>query len=84
MDFHLYDLIYPMAAVSLIMGGLWIWMIVDCVSNEPSETKIPWILVIVLGNWIGVLIYFFYRRPRRIREESDAIRDRGMGLGKEE
>lgn len=49
---------------------LWIWAIVDCATNEPSEgnEKIVWIIVIVFTNWIGGLIYFLVRRPQRIRE----------------
>ena len=53
----------------LNIGGivLWIWMLIDCVTNEPSEdnNKIVWILVIALAGWIGALIYLFVRRPRR-------------------
>ncbi|MCL0060905.1 PLD nuclease N-terminal domain-containing protein [Dehalococcoidia bacterium] len=49
---------------------LWIWAIVDCVTKEPSEGnhKIIWILVILLANWIGALIYVFVRRPTRIEQ----------------
>jgi len=49
---------------------LWIWMIVDCATKEPSEgnEKLIWILIIVLTHWIGALIYLFVRRPQRIRE----------------
>ncbi len=48
----------------------WIWMLVDCATKEPSEgnDKVIWVLVIVLTNWVGALIYFFARRPTRIRE----------------
>ena len=56
----------------LAVAGLvfWIWMIVDCASNEPSEgnDKIVWILIIVLTQIIGALIYYFVRRPKRIAE----------------
>lgn len=58
-------------AVFGILGTVfWIWAIVDCASNEPSEgnDKIVWILVIVLTNWIGALIYYFVRRPQRIEQ----------------
>ena len=51
------------------IGGtiLWIWMLVECATKEPSEgnDKIIWILVILLAGWIGALIYFLARRPKR-------------------
>jgi ABC-type multidrug transport system fused ATPase/permease subunit len=45
----------------------WIWMLIDCLKNEDSDgnDKIIWILVIILMNWIGALIYFFVRRSER-------------------
>lgn len=53
-----------------ILGmAFWIWMLIDCLSKEPSEgnEKIVWVLVIVFTNWIGALLYFFIRRPDRMR-----------------
>ena len=54
------------------IGGtvLWIWMLIDCATKEPSEgnDKIIWILVIIFTYWIGALIYLLVRRPQRIRE----------------
>lgn len=53
-----------------VLGTIfWIWMIVDCASNEPSEgnNKIVWILVIALTHVVGAAIYFFARRPERRR-----------------
>ena len=49
---------------------LWIWVLVDCATKEPSEgnDKIIWILVILLGQLIGALIYLFIRRPKRIQQ----------------
>ena len=49
--------------------AFWIWMLVDCLKHEPPEgnDKMIWVLVIVLTNWIGALIYFFVRRPERRR-----------------
>jgi hypothetical protein len=62
----------PLAFLILGIGGtvFWIWMIIDCATNEPSEgnEKIVWILVIVLTHWIGALISYFVRRPARIRQ----------------
>ena len=57
---------------ALSIGGLvlWIWMLIDCATNEPSEgnDKIVWILIIVLANWLGALLYLVVRRPRRKAE----------------
>jgi len=56
--------------VSFLFLGFWIWMLVDCIKNEPEEgnDKIIWILVIALTGWIGALIYLFARRPTRIQQ----------------
>jgi hypothetical protein len=49
--------------------GFWIWMLIDCVKYEPSEgnDKILWVLIIVFTHWIGALIYYFVRRPQRLK-----------------
>jgi len=48
--------------------ALWIWMLIDCATNEPStgNDKVVWILIIAIGQIIGALIYYFSRRPRRM------------------
>jgi hypothetical protein len=48
---------------------LWVWMLIDCATKEPSDgnDKIIWMLVILFTNAIGALIYYFVRRPERIR-----------------
>ena len=53
-----------------ILGTLfWIWMLIDCATKEPSQgnDKVIWILVIIFTHFIGALIYYFIRRPERIR-----------------
>ena len=54
------------------VGGtvLWVWMIIDCATNEPTDgnEKLVWILIIVLTHWVGALIYFYLRRPQRIQQ----------------
>ena len=56
--------------VVLGMGGtiLWVWMLIDCATREPSDgnDKIIWMLVILFTNLLGALIYYFVRRPQRI------------------
>jgi prolipoprotein diacylglyceryltransferase len=55
--------------IALFGTVFWIWMIVDCAANEPSEgnDKVMWIVIIVLTNLIGAAIYYFARRPERMR-----------------
>jgi hypothetical protein len=54
------------------LGGtvFWIWMLVDCLMNEPSQgnDKLIWGLVILFTHFVGALIYFVIRRPTRIHE----------------
>jgi hypothetical protein len=47
--------------------GFWIWMIVDCAKNKAlkDNDRLIWILVVVLTNWLGALIYFFAGRTKR-------------------
>lgn len=53
--------------VGILATIFWIWMIIDCAKNEPSEgnDKVIWILVVVLAGVVGAAIYYFVRRPER-------------------
>lgn len=55
-----------------VVGGtvFWVIMIIECATKESTQgnTKLIWILIIVLTHWIGALIYYFVRRPQRIAE----------------
>ena len=63
-------LIFILVFVLAILA-FWIWMLVDCVQREfpPQEqnSKIVWILVIVLAGWIGALIYYFVVKKAKPR-----------------
>ncbi len=59
------------AALSLVGFAFWLWMLVECLTKEPSvgNDKLIWALVIIfVSPLIGALIYFFVRRPERIRQ----------------
>ena len=74
--FFPFFLLLPLLILSFALAALafWIWMLVDCLTNEPSEgnDKLVWVLVIVFTNWIGALIYFFVRRPNRPKKHAPA------------
>jgi len=48
---------------------IWLWVLVDCITKEPSEgnDKIAWLLLIIFVPLIGALLYYFIRRPERIK-----------------
>jgi len=52
--------------ISMAGFVFWIWMLIDCAQNAPSEnnTKLVWILVLVFAGWLGAIIYFFVQRPK--------------------
>lgn len=69
---------HGMALGVLLLGSLigigltvfWIWMLVDCIKNEPStgNDKIVWVIVILLFHMLGSLLYLLIRRPQRIAQ----------------
>ena len=54
---------------SLVSTVLWIWMLVDCISNEPAEVndRMIWTIAIAITGVLGALAYLFFRRPQRVR-----------------
>jgi uncharacterized membrane protein YedE/YeeE len=60
----------PFLLIGLALFAFWVWMLIDCATKESSQgnDKLVWIVVIALTNWVGAAIYFFVRRPQRIRE----------------
>jgi len=52
------------------LGGfiLWVWTLIDCITNEPEEgnERIVWVVVIAVAQLIGALIYLIVRRPKRL------------------
>jgi uncharacterized BrkB/YihY/UPF0761 family membrane protein len=60
----------PFLLLGILASVFWVWMLVDCAMREPSQgnDKIVWVIVILLTHFLGALIYFFVRRPERIRQ----------------
>ncbi len=65
--------ILPFFLLVALAAIFWIWMLVECLTQESSEgnDKLAWTLVILLANFLGAVIYFFVRRPSRIRMSSN-------------
>ncbi len=43
----------------LIMTGVWLWMLIYCIRNDPERNVWLWVLIIIPP--IGTLVYFFAR-----------------------
>jgi hypothetical protein len=57
-------------AVGIVGLVIWIWALVDCLqvpddSMYRTGTKLIWVLVIVLAQFIGAIVYFAIGRPSR-------------------
>lgn len=67
--FALYLLLGFMGVIALIPFVLWIWTLVDCLTNEPdgSSEKLTWGVIIFVFGIFGAMAYSFGRRKERIR-----------------
>lgn len=55
------------SVIGLAYIVFWIWMLVDCLTNNgiSGSEKVAWVLVILLLHFFGPLIYLFVGRPKR-------------------
>ena len=55
--------------IAVFITIFWLFTLVECVTKESSEgnDKLVWTLIILLIPLIGSLLYYFVRRPERIK-----------------
>jgi len=46
----------------------WVWMLIDVIKYQKKEQEI-WILIVVLGNVFGAVMYYFLARRERYKVE---------------
>jgi hypothetical protein len=63
-------ILFPLVLCLAVGVLLWIFALVDCLRNEPSEgnEKLLWTLVIVFTSFLGAVVYLVLRRPKRIQQ----------------
>jgi len=49
----------------MILSIFWVWMIVDVLKHEDEKEKMLWILVVLLAQIFGAVIYYFVRKRHR-------------------
>jgi hypothetical protein len=54
-------------SVLWVIGEIfWLWMIIDCIMNEPD--KLTWLLILFFFNIPAAIIYFIMRKPVSLRQ----------------
>ena len=58
-----------LAILLLLVAGtvFWIWMIVECETKDKDPDRLVWTIIIVFTHIIGAALYFFIRRPVRLK-----------------
>jgi hypothetical protein len=67
---YLWALLFQFGRGALVVASIfWIWVLIDCLAKEPSEgnDKVAWTLLIVFVPIIGAGLYYFIRRPERVK-----------------
>ena len=56
----------------LVLFPIWIWMLIDCLQNAPSQgnEKLTWVLVIILLGPLGAILYLILQRHKWKRPDS--------------
>ncbi len=58
----------PIAFLSLGLFIVWIWALIDCLVSElKTEDKLIWVLVIIVLNFVGAIIYFILAKKEKIK-----------------
>jgi len=68
--FHIFPFIGNLFPGLMMLASIfWLWILVDCITKEASEgnDKVAWIILIIFVPWIGAILYYFVRRPERIK-----------------
>ena len=50
-----------MMTLGVLITIFWVFMLVDVAKRDfkKENDKLTWILVVVLANWIGAIVYYF-------------------------
>jgi Phospholipase_D-nuclease N-terminal len=66
------DTLFWVCGLLVVLAGslFWLWVLVDCANREANtgNTKVVWVLIILIANFPGALVYWFVRRPQRFAE----------------
>ncbi|MCD6361671.1 MAG: PLDc_N domain-containing protein [Armatimonadetes bacterium] len=75
LSFGMFGIIWLLMFAFIIgMMALWVWMIVDVVRRqfEDDNTRLMWVLIVVLAGWVGAIIYYFVGRKQGTMPQAPA------------
>lgn len=55
--------------IGILLIAFWLWMLIDCIRNEPN--KVTWLLILILLNILGAIIYWVVRKLPEINNTFD-------------
>ena len=59
-----------MSALSLVLLALWLWALIDILTNEfTGYNKIIWLIVITIVPVLGILIYYLVGTKQKVLEK---------------
>jgi uncharacterized membrane protein YphA (DoxX/SURF4 family) len=63
----MWEILIALFIVLNIAGTVfWIYVFIDCTTQEMGQDKLMWIVILLLTYWVGSLAYYFYQRPKRL------------------
>lgn len=57
---------FLLSAIVVVGQAFWLWMLFDSAIKQ-VDNKLVWILVVLLGQFIGALVYYFAARKPRLQ-----------------
>lgn len=64
-----FELLFLVALASIIFI---IWALIDIARSKfPGDTKVIWVLAVVIGGLIGTIVYFVVGRSQKISENEE-------------
>jgi hypothetical protein len=66
---------YYLLFIILLLAAAWIWALIDIVKStfKDSNTKIIWVVLVCVGQFIGPLLWFVLKRNFVVDAENTGV-----------
>jgi hypothetical protein len=52
--------------ISLVLFIFWVWMLIDAIKYQKDD-RTMWLLIIIVGQTLGAIVYYFVQKRKRIK-----------------